>query len=170
MNAKMLHRMAKLNKLAKKDKEKKSALGPGKYGRKEIEKRLQKAKKVYTEARKKLKENEDEMNRLEELMGGAKGDVQEARDTILRSHDVLQTMDFSGASSVRFRKAQGDVSYAIDGKWHHLDQNHVSTPYSEWKKSQNNAQDGDTDLADDSNDDIDKTIAAVNSGLDKIFG
>ena len=134
MNAKMLHRMAELKKLAKKDKEKSSFGGPGKHGRKDVEKKLQKAKKTYTEARKKLKETEEEMNRLEEMMGNAKGDVQSARDCILKSHDVLQTMDFSGASSVRFRKDEGDVSYAIDGKWFHVDQNHSTTPYSEWKR------------------------------------
>jgi len=106
----------------------------GKHSRKDVEKKLEKAKTVYNDMRKKLEQAEKEVTRLESIIQETKGHVQTARSDMLKAHDILQTMDFSNASYVKVRK-DDDVSYAIDGKWQHVDDDYASTPYSNWAKS-----------------------------------
>jgi hypothetical protein len=147
MNPKMEQRRNQLARIAKKQEH----LGTGKYNRKDVEKLLEKAKRVYTDVRQRIEGAEAEAERLEASMSEMKKEMMAAREDILHSHDILQTMDFSNATAVRLRKDKDDVSYAIDGKWKRVNKDYSTLPYSEWKKQQASAAD-DNDDDDDDND------------------
>jgi hypothetical protein len=117
----------------------------GKQKRKDIERYLEKLKKVYSEEAKKLSIAINEKKRIDEIIDTTSISSKAARREILKCYNILQEMDMTGASLANVK--ENDVFYAINGKWHKYDPSSGDIIKVQRKKKEENLKE--ENLADD---------------------
>lgn len=96
----------------------KSAKKSNDRSRKDLSKDLDRAKKSHEKASNLAQIAQGQLDKMQKELESAKSEMEAARKTIMRCHELMRGMDLSGASSVK--DSGDDVSYVIDGKEHYV--------------------------------------------------
>jgi seryl-tRNA synthetase len=136
-----------LSKLAKKD----SKLG-GRSSRKEVEKYLSNAKKVFDKATSEKRALVNMISSMQAKLDGLREAEDSAKKDMNLCHGILRKMDFTNAKEVRVGKDSDDVAYSVDGKWCSYDDNTGELSKYEKKKKEDSEDVSDSD--DDSDDEL----------------
>jgi hypothetical protein len=120
-----------LQKLAKKDKD--PLRGP--QSRRNIEKRLAKAKQIYDQTSKDLKVINANIASLQEKKELLESQQSTAKTDVGFCHRLIQTMDFAGSTEAKIGADREDVAYNVDGQWCSYNDDEGVIPYKKPSKA-----------------------------------
>lgn len=106
---------------------------------KALEREVQKLRDKFN-AEKKIQDGlQSDANKLNAKLDSAKATTSAIKKDLIRKQRALQTANIAGAGSITFHDDTGDVSYAIDGKDHHIVMNDdgetEATPWRDYQRS-----------------------------------
>jgi TolA-binding protein len=136
------------------------------HSRKQLQKKLDSARKEFASAQEDLRDNSGKLAELEKVVSEARGRMNSARKTVVELSKQIQNVDITGAKGIKDR---GDVkTYFIDDKEYHVDASDVNDikmiPWNEYKKQKDTFG---TEV-DEGNPEKDITIAAFQSAFSAV--